>query len=889
MKLRPALFACIGLFVCSVALAEQEVSLSSERAASADVRAPADATPAERHIEAANKQVHLNPKSPQALNDLALAYLRRARETADSNYLKEAEGAVTRGMTLNAANFLLAKTQVALLLAQQRYTEARTKAVLLNHRTPDDVMIYGYLSEAQIALGNYPEAEKAAQRMLNLLPNNVPGLMLAAKLRVLYGDPEGALDLLHLAYNETAPTEVEELAWIGNQMASIDIDSSHFDVANAILEQSDKVFPNYTYTAENLARVRIGQQRPAEAAVFLQKATQTDTNPAVWYELGKAETLAGQATDAHASYAKFERLATATGVRAENQNHDLILMQSDDAATAQLALKLAQSQSEVRHDVWTLDAYAWALYANGRYEEAESTIQRALAVGIQNPQISKHQASIAQKLPSREVTANTPRVPVNAPLLSHTINSAGSSVMGTSVPMEAAVREVSAPAKMPELAAVFTAFAPVPASLLTPHTTDTDRVIRNAQFRVGRNGKDAAGLANLGAAYLQRARESGNVDDYRLAEEATTQSLDLVSSDFAADAALTTMAEICMGEHRFKDAIDYSQKALALGSGDVSPFAIIGDAYADEGEYEKAKLSYARLTPPEMTLSARAAYARDSRLSYLEFIAGDTASAVALMKIAVAEGTAAQLSGENLAWLYYELGEYFTQAGDASSADNAYVSALNIHPGDYRALAALAKLRANLGLYTEAIELYHRAIAIVPMPMVVAELGDLYRKMGNPTKAAKQDQLVEYIAVLGAINQVLHNRDLAVFYADHDIKLSEALKLARKEFEVRHDVYTWDVLAWALYKNGQLDDAAKASAHALQFGTNDSLLLYHAGMIADKLGHGQKAYNDFTEALRINPHFHILYASTAQQRLALSPPQAKANTADDAHAPLPSR
>jgi tetratricopeptide (TPR) repeat protein len=109
-------------------------------------------------------------------------------------------------------------------------------------------------------------------------------------------------------------------------------------------------------------------------------------------------------------------------------------------------------------------------------------------------------------------------------------------------------------------------------------------------------------------------------------------------------------------------------------------------------------------------------------------------------------------------------------------------------------------------------------------------------KTGNQAEAQKQYALVEYIGLLGHINQVLHNRDLALFYADHDMKLTEALDLAQKELEVRHDVYTWDALAWALYKNGKLTEAAKASEKAMQFGTRDSLLLFHAGMIAEHWG-----------------------------------------------------
>jgi len=379
----------------------------------------------------------------------------------------------------------------------------------------------------------------------------------------------------------------------------------------------------------------------------------------------------------------------------------------------------------------------------------------------------------------------------------------------------------------------------------------------------------------LGAAHFQRARETGDVNDYQLAEESLNKSLDLDSTDFSADAALETMAEVCMGEHRFADALNYAQKALSLGTGDVSPFAIVGDAFADMGEYDKAADAYSRLNSDATTSSPRDAYARDSRLAYLQFIAGDTAAAIALMKKAVTEGVEAQLPSENLAWLYYELGEFETQAGDPASANEAYLAALNTHPGDYRALAAMGKLRANNGRYAEAIELYQKAIAVVPMPIFVAELGDLYLKIGNEAEAQKQYSLVEYIGLLGHINQVLHNRDLALFYADHDMKLSEALDLAQKEFEVRHDVYTWDALAWALFKNGKLSEAASASENALRFGTRDPLILFHAGLIAEQLGRHDQARSDLSEALHINPHFHLIYASQAKQVLAAFDAQAK--------------
>jgi tetratricopeptide (TPR) repeat protein len=413
-------------------------------------------------------------------------------------------------------------------------------------------------------------------------------------------------------------------------------------------------------------------------------------------------------------------------------------------------------------------------------------------------------------------------------------------------------------------------FSPVPAGLLIPQATSTARVIQSMQNRVQRNPKDPSAYSALGAAFFQRARETGDVEDFQLAEQALNKSLDLNNADFSADAAYSTMAEVCMGEHRFSDAITYAQKALALGSGDLSSFAIVGDANADMGEYERAAVAYSRLDiSGDSASQPHNVYIRDSRTSYLKFIAGDTAGAIRLMQSAVAAGTEARLPAENLAWLYYELGEYESQAGDIAAADHAYLTALNIHPGDYRALAGLGKLRGNQGRYAEAVKLYQGAIAVVPMPIYVAELGDLYTKAGNPAEARKQYQLVQYIGLLGHINQVLHNRDLALFYADHDMKLDEALALARKEFEVRHDIYTWDALAWALYKNGKYQEASDAMDNAMRPGARDPLLFFHAGMIAQRLGQNALAKDRLEQALSINPRFHVIYSGVAAQQLKL--------------------
>jgi tetratricopeptide (TPR) repeat protein len=254
-------------------------------------------------------------------------------------------------------------------------------------------------------------------------------------------------------------------------------------------------------------------------------------------------------------------------------------------------------------------------------------------------------------------------------------------------------------------------------------------------------------------------------------------------------------------------------------------------------------------------------------MAYLRYLHGDSAEAIRLMKSAIAAALQTNVPRENLAWLYFELGERYFQTGDLANAALSYQLGVTADPNHYRSLAGLAKVRAAQGKLEESIQLYQRSIAIIPFPVYVAELGDVYKKLGQVKKAQQQYDLVDYIGHLSKLNQVLANRELALFYADQGIKLPEALELARRELEVRHDIYTWDALAWVLFRNGRFQQAAEAINKALALHTNDSLLLFHAGMIHHSLSEDSETEGFLGRALRTNPNFHVLNAETARRTL----------------------
>lgn len=368
--------------------------------------APEKTTPAQQKIAWAQAAIKKNPAQHQPYNDLALAFAKRARETSDVNYYAQAEAALAQSFELAPANLEGQKVQAWVLLGQHEFTKALELAKTLNQRTPDDVLIYGFLVDANVELGNYKEAEEAAQWMLDIRPGNVPGLTRAAYLRELFGDMEGALELMHAAYQQTPPQEVEDRAWILTHMAHLRLTTGNVNGAETLLQQALALFPGYHYALGNLSTLRTMQHNYSEAVHLLRQRYQAAPHPENLYLLAEALEREGKTQEAKSAFADFEERGRREIDWADNANRELILYYTDHAHKPAEALRIARLEIARRHDVHTLDAYAWALYANRLYSEARKEIQTALAAGTRDAKMLYHAGAIAARLRDRTSAAS---------------------------------------------------------------------------------------------------------------------------------------------------------------------------------------------------------------------------------------------------------------------------------------------------------------------------------------------------------------------------------------------------------------------------------------------------------------------------------------------------
>jgi tetratricopeptide (TPR) repeat protein len=392
---------------------------------------------------------------------------------------------------------------------------------------------------------------------------------------------------------------------------------------------------------------------------------------------------------------------------------------------------------------------------------------------------------------------------------------------------------------------------------------DEDLAARNERiaFFEARAAVDKADFVSLNVVaweYLQRARETGDVGDYDRARRAAERSLALLpQSNYDATLAVASLRLI---EHDYAAALSLSEQAIAIKPRGAAGFGARGDALLGLGRYDEAASDYQTMVEIEPDLPAL------SRLAGLAFIQNDRLNAEDFWRQTIESSAGRPV--ENTAWAHTQLGGYYFSLGEIAGAKSEYEKALGVYPEYAPATAGLAAIQAAEGKLDEAIALYEDVQARRPDLQNVIALADLYTAAGYIEAAQSQRDLIGAIDQLYRANGINTDLSLALYYADHDIEPARALSLAVASYNTAPSVYAADAYAWALYRNGRIDEAKALSEEALRLDTPQASFYYHAGLIAAAGGDNARAVELIEKALALNPYFSPLQAETARETLA---------------------
>jgi tetratricopeptide (TPR) repeat protein len=333
----------------------------------------------EGQVARLEQRVDENPRDAEGLSLLGLGYQQRARETGDPSFYARSEEALRRALALTPRDGLAVTGLAALAASRHSFEEARRLAERARRLAPDLAAVDGILGDALVELGRYEEAFAAFDRMAARKPT------LAAYARVAYarellGRPAAAIAAMKLAVGAGAG-QGENEAWALVELGHLHFNSGRLRPAERAYREALARFPGFHRAQAGLARVEAARGRLVTAVGLYRRALEAVPLPEYAAALGETLEAAGRTAEAQEAYAVVDatqRLLEDNGVRTDLET---ALVDLDRGVRLPDALARAREAYEERRSIEAEDVLAWALYKNGRCEEARVHSVRALRLG----------------------------------------------------------------------------------------------------------------------------------------------------------------------------------------------------------------------------------------------------------------------------------------------------------------------------------------------------------------------------------------------------------------------------------------------------------------------------------------------------------------------------
>ena len=345
----------------------------------------------DRLVSKAQATANTHPGDPEAQAQLGFAFLQAARETADPSAYGRAAIAFKAAMAVDPANVDALIGQGSLALSRHEFRSALAigqQALALN---PSIASTYGVIADAQIELGQYTDATRTVQQMVDLRPD-IASYSRVSYVRELHGDLDGAIQAMEMAVSAAGPAS-ENTEYVRVQLGNLYFAVGRLDEAQTTYQRSLAALPNYRFALAGLARVDAARGMLPAAIDLYRRATAQVPLPELLIGLGEALQAAGRTSEAEDQYALVEaeqQLFAANGVRTDLEMASFFA----DHGVATQAVILATAGYRERPSILGADTLAWALYRAGRSGEAAPYLVQALRLGTRNSRILYHAGMI---------------------------------------------------------------------------------------------------------------------------------------------------------------------------------------------------------------------------------------------------------------------------------------------------------------------------------------------------------------------------------------------------------------------------------------------------------------------------------------------------------------
>jgi len=338
-------------------------------------------------------ELKTKPTEAKALLQLAKVFMQEARVTGDYTYYNQAAlDMINSVLAKDAQNFDATCLKAMVLLSQHRFADGKALAMQGMQMNPYNSFIYGLLIDANVELGDYPEAIKMADKMVSIRPD-IRSYSRVSYLREIHGDVPGSLEAIKMAVSAGFPGN-EDIEWARMVQAHLLEDSGKIDEAEQVYKLALTERPNYPFALAGLGKIARYRKDYPGAIAYYEQAKAVMSDASFFEELIDLYRLNNQ-PDQSATCAK----ATIDAVSADN-TEGAKKQEGGHFAERQLAflylktnqldkaLEFAQIDQQRRpKNIDACEMLAWVLYKKGDVAQAATFLPTMRGTNSQNPEL----------------------------------------------------------------------------------------------------------------------------------------------------------------------------------------------------------------------------------------------------------------------------------------------------------------------------------------------------------------------------------------------------------------------------------------------------------------------------------------------------------------------